>query len=104
MRYRTLNNIPGLYPLDASNTQTNPPPEVTTKNFSRYCQMSPGRGGGGQKSLPVKTTGLKKENNKFGFLNPPIKAQTENQRSSEATVKKSLTAYSWRAEKTKKQT
>lgn len=38
MHYRTLNNIPGIYPPDASSML----PVTTIKNVSRYCQMFPG--------------------------------------------------------------
>ena len=33
-----LNNIPGLYPLDASSSP--PSPVMTTQNVSRHCQVS----------------------------------------------------------------
>lgn len=45
-----LNSIIGLYPSDANS----PPPIVTTKNASAYCQMSPRR----QDCLWLRTTVL----------------------------------------------
>ena len=44
---RMLSSNPSLHPLYAGSIHA---PSVTTKNVSRYCQMSPGDGGG-QNSL-----------------------------------------------------
>lgn len=41
MLCRTFGSIPGLYPVDASNTS---PPVVIIKNVSKHCQTSRYRG------------------------------------------------------------
>lgn len=46
---RMIHSIPGLCPLDASNI---PHPNITTKNVSRHCTKSPGRGAGGVYKIP----------------------------------------------------
>lgn len=50
-----FSSIPGIYPLDASNTPTHTL-VVTIKYNSRHCQMSPG--GGGAKSPQLRATEL----------------------------------------------
>lgn len=59
MHYKMLNNIPVFYPLDTNN--------VTARNITRHCQMSPGE----QNCLPVENHHIRTTTLLLGSRNSP---------------------------------